>query len=140
MLMQIEAVLAQRLFSFFYYICNMKAKKYQKGGVTNKEMRESDRASRKSYKKSKPERKISRKSKSSADLLKRLESYDPAKEESKKTIKKFAGMAAGVGALAAAGPAMGRAYQRALDKQRTGERLTAGEMLALKMFTRRSRR
>ena len=138
--MQIEAVLAQRLFSFFYYICNMKAKKYQKGGVTNKEMRESDRASKESYKKSKPERKISRKSKSSADLLKKLESYNPAKEEKKKTGKKFAGMAAGVGALAASGPAMARAYERALDKQKSGERLTAGERLALKVFTRRSRR
>ncbi len=118
----------------------MKAKRYQNGGATNKEMRESDRASRESYKKSKPERKISRKSKSSADLLKRLESYNPAKEEKKKTAKKFAGMAAGVGALAASAPAMARAYERALDKQRTGERLTAGEMLALKLFTRRSNR
>jgi hypothetical protein len=118
----------------------MKANKYQNGGATNKEMRESDRASRESYKKSKPERKISRRSKSSADLLKKLESYDSAKEERRKTAKKFAGMAAGVGALAASGPAMGRAYQRALDKQKSGERLTAGEKLALRLFTRRSNR
>lgn len=79
-------------------------KKYYGGGVmdgepTNKDMRESDRASRDSYRMARAERRLGRNREDVSRLLADLEGYEPESQDRRDMARKIAALGLGAAAL-----------------------------------------